>query len=89
MDAAIKVIGTNKFRNAGQVCISPTRYYVQENVYNKFVDGFTEIASSLKVGNGLDEGVQMGPADRRAPPADHGRLGLGCEGPRREHQDRR
>ena len=69
VDAAVQVIGTNKFRNAGQVCISPTRYYVHENVYNKFVDGFTEVANSLKVGNGLDEGVQMGPlvADRRIP----------------------
>ena len=69
VDAAIKVIGTNKFRNAGQVCISPTRYYVQENVYAKFVEGFAEIANTMKVGNGLDEGVEMGPlvADRRIP----------------------
>ena len=69
VDNAINVIGNNKFRNAGQVCISPTRFYVQENVYNKFVDGFTEVASSLKVGNGLDDGIQMGPlvAERRLP----------------------
>ncbi|MEM7061417.1 MAG: NAD-dependent succinate-semialdehyde dehydrogenase [Pseudomonadota bacterium] len=69
VDAAINVIGHNKFRNAGQVCISPTRFYVQENVYNKFVEGFTEIASTLKVGNGLEDGVQMGPlvAERRLP----------------------
>ncbi|MBY8976174.1 NAD-dependent succinate-semialdehyde dehydrogenase [Rhodobacteraceae bacterium NNCM2] len=67
VDAAINIIGTNKFRNAGQVCISPTRFYVQENVYSKFVDGFAEVASGLKVGDGLDEGVQMGPlvAERR------------------------
>ncbi|MEM7508977.1 MAG: NAD-dependent succinate-semialdehyde dehydrogenase [Pseudomonadota bacterium] len=67
VDRAIEVIGTNKFRNAGQVCISPTRFYVQENVYSKFVDGFAEIAKGLKVGNGLEEGVQMGPlvAERR------------------------
>ena len=69
VDKAINVIGNNKFRNAGQVCISPTRFYVQENVYNKFVDGFTEVASGLNVGNGLDDGVQMGPlvAERRLP----------------------
>ena len=69
VDRAIKVIGSNKFRNAGQVCISPTRFYVQENVYNKFVDGFSEVADSVKVGNGLDDGVQMGPlvAERRLP----------------------
>lgn len=69
VDNAVNVIGNNKFRNAGQVCISPTRFYVQENVYNKFVDGFTEIAKNLNVGNGMDEGVQMGPlvAERRLP----------------------
>ncbi len=69
VDAAINVIGNNKFRNAGQVCISPTRFYVQENVYSKFVEGFAEVANNLKIGNGLDEGVQMGPlvADRRIP----------------------
>lgn len=61
IDRAIRVIGTNKFRNCGQVCISPTRFYVQEGVYEKFVDGFTEIAKSVKVGNGLEDGVQMGP----------------------------
>ncbi|MEM6932131.1 MAG: NAD-dependent succinate-semialdehyde dehydrogenase [Pseudomonadota bacterium] len=67
VDAAINVIGTNKFRNAGQVCISPTRFFVQENVYSKFVDGFAEVANGLTVGNGLDDGVQMGPlvAERR------------------------
>ncbi|MEM7176961.1 MAG: NAD-dependent succinate-semialdehyde dehydrogenase [Pseudomonadota bacterium] len=67
VDAAINIIGNNKFRNAGQVCISPTRFYVQENVYSKFVDGFAEVANNLKVGNGLDDGVQMGPlvAERR------------------------
>ncbi|HET7410976.1 MAG TPA: NAD-dependent succinate-semialdehyde dehydrogenase [Paracoccaceae bacterium] len=61
VDRAVKVIGANKFRNCGQVCISPTRYYVQEGVYDKFVDGFTELAKATKVGNGLDDGVQMGP----------------------------
>lgn len=67
VDKALAVIGGNKFRNAGQVCISPSRFYVQENAYAKFVDGFTEIAKNLKVGNGLEEGVQMGPlvAERR------------------------
>ena len=69
VDAAVNVIGMNKFRNAGQVCISPTRFYVQENAYSKFVDGFAELANNIKVGNGLDEGVQVGPlvADRRIP----------------------
>lgn len=67
VDKAIATIGSNKFRNAGQVCISPTRFYVQENVYSKFVDGFAELAKGVKVGNGMDDGVQMGPlvAERR------------------------
>jgi len=58
---ALDSIGNNKFRNAGQVCISPTRYFVQDNIYSKFVDGFTEIAKSVKVGDGLEDGTQMGP----------------------------
>lgn len=50
-----------KFRNSGQVCVSPTRYYVHENIYRKFVDGFAERARSWTVGDGLDEGNRMGP----------------------------
>ncbi|HLS19536.1 MAG TPA: NAD-dependent succinate-semialdehyde dehydrogenase, partial [Paracoccaceae bacterium] len=61
LDRAVKVAGAGKFRNAGQVCISPTRFYVQEGVYERFVDGLTELAKSMKVGDGLEEGVQMGP----------------------------
>ncbi len=61
VDKALDSIANNKFRNAGQVCISPTRYFVQDNVYSQFVDGFTERAKAVKVGNGLDDGVQMGP----------------------------
>jgi len=51
----------SKFRNAGQVCVSPTRFLVHENVFEKFVDGFTERARKVKVGNGLENGTQMGP----------------------------
>lgn len=50
-----------KFRNAGQVCTSPSRFYVQEKIYNEFAERFAEKASQLMVGNGLSEGVQMGP----------------------------
>jgi succinate-semialdehyde dehydrogenase/glutarate-semialdehyde dehydrogenase len=52
---------TSKFRNSGQVCVSPTRYYVHENIYGKFVEGFAERARALKVGDGLDESNKMGP----------------------------
>ncbi len=50
-----------KYRNAGQVCISPTRFYVQEPVYDRFLNRFTEYAKSLKLGDGMEKGVGMGP----------------------------
>ena len=54
-------IAAYKYRNAGQVCISPTRFYVQEPVYSRFLARFTEYATSLKLGDGLEKGVTMGP----------------------------
>src|SRR3954452_12430251 len=54
-------IGAFKYRNAGQVCISPTRFYVQEDSYSKFLARFTEYAKSLKLGDGLEKGNAMGP----------------------------
>ncbi|MFN4164651.1 MAG: NAD-dependent succinate-semialdehyde dehydrogenase [Ferrovibrio sp.] len=67
VDTAVKVLSANKFRNAGQVCVSPTRFLVHESVYGKFVEGFTAFAKSLKVGDGLDKDTRMGPLanDRR------------------------
>lgn len=50
-----------KYRNAGQICVSPTRFYVHEAVYDRFVEGFAAGARAVVVGNGLDEGTQMGP----------------------------
>ena len=50
-----------KYRNSGQVCISPTRFYVQEQVYDRFLARFTEYAKGLKLGDGLEKGVTMGP----------------------------
>ena len=57
--AAASVIG--KSRNAGQVCVSPTRFFVQEKIYEQFAQSFAERASQLKVGNGLDPSTQLGP----------------------------
>jgi len=54
-------IAAFKYRNAGQVCISPTRFYVQEPVYNRFLKRFTEFADAIKLGDGLETGVTMGP----------------------------
>ncbi|MBI1262153.1 MAG: aldehyde dehydrogenase family protein [Rhizobiales bacterium] len=50
-----------KFRNAGQVCISPTRFYVHENVHDQFVDAFIASARLLRIGSGVDPETQMGP----------------------------
>jgi succinate-semialdehyde dehydrogenase/glutarate-semialdehyde dehydrogenase len=67
VDTAVKVLSANKYRNAGQVCVSPTRFLVHETVYDKFVEGFTAAAKALKVGDGLDPDTRMGPLanDRR------------------------
>lgn len=69
VDAAAQQMGMSKFRNAGQVCVSPTRFLVQESVYEQFVDQFVGRVKQIRVGNGLDEGVTMGPLanDRRVP----------------------
>lgn len=59
-----------KYRNCGQVCVSPTRFIVQENVFEKFRDGFVERAKAVKVGNGMEDGTGMGPmANPRRPEA--------------------
>jgi succinate-semialdehyde dehydrogenase / glutarate-semialdehyde dehydrogenase len=48
-------------RNAGQVCVSPSRFYVQKGIYDKFAAKFIEVMSSTKVGDGLEKTTQMGP----------------------------
>jgi len=58
---AVKAAGGAKFRNAGQVCISPTRFLVHESIRKDFADALTRHAQGLKVGDGLSEGTQMGP----------------------------
>lgn len=64
---AATVLAGSKYRNAGQVCIAPTRFLIQDGVYDQFVDEFVARTKALKVGNGLDEGVTIGPLanDRR------------------------
>lgn len=58
---AADTIAAFKYRNAGQVCISPTRFYVQEKNYNKFVERFVEYAKGLTLGDGLEKETKMGP----------------------------
>ncbi|MBK8907126.1 MAG: NAD-dependent succinate-semialdehyde dehydrogenase [Rhodospirillales bacterium] len=64
---AVKLLASLKYLNAGQACIAPTRLMVQDSVYDRFLDGFVAAAGKIKVGNGLDDGVRMGPLanDRR------------------------
>jgi succinate-semialdehyde dehydrogenase/glutarate-semialdehyde dehydrogenase len=57
--AAAAVMG--KSRNAGQVCVSPTRWFVEERIYEPFARAFGEKAAALKIGNGMDPANQMGP----------------------------
>ena len=62
--------GAAQFRNSGQVCVSPTRFYVQEGVYEQFTKEFAARAAKLKVGDGRDAANQMGPmANPRSPEA--------------------
>lgn len=65
LDAAIALTAQWKFRNAGQVCISPTRFLVEAPLYADFVSGLAEAVSRIKVGNGFEPETQMGPLSTR------------------------
>ena len=67
LEAAAKLCAAGKFRNAGQVCISPTRFFVQDSIHDKFLTLFQQQVEAVQVGNGLEENVNMGPlvAERR------------------------
>ncbi|RIA37157.1 succinate-semialdehyde dehydrogenase/glutarate-semialdehyde dehydrogenase [Hephaestia caeni] len=70
LDKTLDLLVANKFRNAGQVCVSPTRFHVQQGVYEAFAKGFAERTRAVTVGNGAATGVQMGPmANPRRPEA--------------------
>ena len=73
LDSAATILSANKFRNAGQVCVAPTRFLVQNAVHDSFVDKFVAKAEALKVGPGLEAGITMGPlANGRRVPAMEG-----------------
>ena len=61
LDRAVSILSANKFRNAGQVCVAPTRFLVQEAVYDRFVEGFVAAAKALKLGDGMEKDTRMGP----------------------------
>ncbi len=61
VDSAAEALAAQKVRNAGQVCISPTRFYVQAKAHDRFLARFTDKISATRVDSGLAEGVEMGP----------------------------
>jgi succinate-semialdehyde dehydrogenase/glutarate-semialdehyde dehydrogenase len=61
LDAAVAAAVACKFRNAGQTCISANRFYVQRGIHDEFVARFAGAMGGLRIGHGLDEGVQIGP----------------------------
>ncbi|MBS0482260.1 MAG: NAD-dependent succinate-semialdehyde dehydrogenase [Proteobacteria bacterium] len=70
LEKTLDMVVPQKFRNAGQVCVSPTRFYVQEGIYNRFVEGFAARTAGVKTGHGLDADTKMGPlANSRRPDA--------------------
>ncbi len=80
IDGAAQQIATAKFRNAGQVCVSPTRFLVQEKVFEQFVDRFVGAAEAIRVGDGMEEGSTMGPlANERRIPALQSLIGEGLQ----------
>jgi succinate-semialdehyde dehydrogenase/glutarate-semialdehyde dehydrogenase len=61
LDSAAKLLSTNKFRNAGQICVSPTRLLVHDKIYDAFLSKFIAETKAIKVGNGLEASTTMGP----------------------------
>jgi succinate-semialdehyde dehydrogenase/glutarate-semialdehyde dehydrogenase len=74
LEKTLDMVVPQKFRNAGQVCVSPTRFYVQRGIYDAFVEGFAERTRKINVGNGLEAGTRMGPLANARRPETIGRL---------------
>ena len=74
LEKTLDTLVATKVRNAGQVCISPTRFYVQDGIYEKFAEGFAARTNRLKMGDGMDADTQMGPMANPRRPAAIGEL---------------
>ncbi|MFM2058926.1 MAG: hypothetical protein RLY71_3311 [Pseudomonadota bacterium] len=61
IDSAVEGAMISKYRNAGQTCVCANRFYVQDGVYDQFVEKLAAKAAAMKVGNGFEPGVQQGP----------------------------
>ena len=76
LEATVENLVQSKFRNAGQVCVSPTRFYVQDGIYDSFVRRIAERSAAVSVGDGMAADVQMGPlANPRRPLAIESMIG--------------
>jgi succinate-semialdehyde dehydrogenase/glutarate-semialdehyde dehydrogenase len=70
LDKTLDMVVPQKFRNAGQVCVSPTRFYVQKSIYDRFITGFADRTKQVVTGDGLADATKMGPlANARRPGA--------------------
>ncbi|WP_129790479.1 NAD-dependent succinate-semialdehyde dehydrogenase [Sphingosinicella sp. CPCC 101087] len=70
LDRAVELLAISKCRNAGQVCVSPTRFYVQEGIHDRFIDAFQKRLERMNLGDGLLDTTHMGPmANPRRPEA--------------------
>lgn len=61
IEKIVKGATQSKFRNSGQICVSPTRFFIEKEIYNDFTDCLTDYASKLVVGDGFDKSTTMGP----------------------------
>lgn len=70
LERTLDLVVPQKFRNAGQVCVSPTRFHVEASIYDAFLKGFAARTAAVTVGDGMNAATRMGPlANRRRPPA--------------------
>ena len=69
LDTAVSQMVAHKFRNAGQVCVSPTRFLIEDGIADSYIDRFALAAEGIVIGSGADDGTQMGPLanERRIP----------------------
>ena len=77
-EASARAAAMAKFRNSGQVCISPTRFYVHESIKAPFEEAFVDFARGIVVGDGLKDGVTMGPMIRGSAVDGGAGAGRGC-----------
>ena len=78
LEKTLDMVVPQKFRNAGQVCVSPTRFYVQSGIYDAFVKGFAERTAKSESRQRPRRRHQDGPARQRAPPRGGRSAGRGC-----------